>query len=189
MIFAISRWIQPFHMKHGDTSILNGATAWVKGTGGTIGANSTGIAPNGWTVSTNSAEVTTVNTVGTKDGKRTYSCEITANTTAARKVTIALTTLTDLTTIKGGRAYFDAHIELGYTGVKPIVNPYLYVNGAYIRTDNYIERVDEVSRRISYFVEVLDVSTTIAPIIEVTVGVGVSNVTLDVKNFIVRKGV
>ena len=189
MITAISRWIQPFHVKHGDTSILNGATAWVKGTGGTIGANSTGIAPNGWTVSTNSAEVTTVNSVGLKDGKRTFTCEITANTTATRDVNIVLTLLNDLTTVKGGRVYFDADITLSYTGVKPIVNPSLYVNGALIRTDVYIERVDEVSRRVSYFVEVPDVSSYISPSIKVTVGVGVSNVTLDVKNFIVRKGV
>ena len=53
----------------------------------------------------------------------------------------------------------------------------------------YIERIDEEGRRISYFVEVPDVSSYISPSIKITVGVGASNVTLDVKNFIVRKGV
>ena len=33
------------------------------------------------------------------------------------------------------------------------------------------------------------ISSYISPSIKVTVGLGVSNVTLDVKNFIVRKGV
>ena len=87
--------------------------------------------------------------------------------------------------------YFDADISFAWTGdttAKPIINPYLYVGGAWIRTDVYIERTDEVSRRISYFVEIPDVATYINPVIEITVGVGISNVTLDIKNFIARDG-
>lgn len=189
MILAISRWIQPFHVKHGDTAILNGATAWIKGTGGTIGANSSGTAPDGYTVSTNSDEVTTANTVRIRNGKRVYTCTITANTTETREVSIVLAPLNDLTTIKGGRVYFDADIELYYTGVKPIVNPSLYVNGANIRADSYIGIVYEKPRRISYFVEVPDVATYINPSIKVTVGVGTSDITVDIRNFVIRQGV
>ena len=192
MITAISRWIQPTALRHGDTSVLNGATAWVKGTGGTIGANSSGVVPNGWTVSTNSPEVTTTNSVGLKDGKRAYTCQISAYATASRKITISLAQLTDLSSLKGGRVYFDADISFAWTGdttAKPIINPYLYVGGAWIRTDVYIERTDEVSRRISYFVEIPDVATYINPVIEVTAGAGISNVILDIKNFTIREGV
>lgn len=63
------------------------------------------------------------------------------------------------------------------------------MGGAWIRTDVYIERTDEVNRRISYFVEIPDVATYINPVIEVTVGVGISNVILDIRNFTIREGV
>ena len=50
----------------------------------------------------------------------------------------------------------------------------------------YIESIDAEGRRKSYFVEVPDESTTIAPVIEVQLGVGACNAVVEVSSFVVK---
>lgn len=191
MITAISRWLSPSPKPAlGDPSVVNPQVAWMQGVG-TNGSNSTGDVPYGFTVSSNDGGTTVVNTLVINtggDNSRTLVSTITVDTTASSKVTYGMPSITAAPLVDK-EVYFEADIAISFSDIAPIVNPYLYVNlspSPGIRTDYYITRGDEPSRRISLPIKIPATATTLVPVIDVTIPAGLGTMELRITNFIVK---